>query len=118
VVVGSGIALALGPVVGIVLIFATDAPLALVNIVSGLVYALAMPFVALTTAYVYHDAVVRERLDRPADSEPLPSELSDQVPVAAQEGHAATTRSRASTASRPTHSCPTIASKTAARSRR
>ena len=40
----------------------------LLNVVAGVVYALAMPFVALTTAYVYFDARVREEL--PAEAAP------------------------------------------------
>jgi hypothetical protein len=58
------------------LILLTDAPLPLLNVVASVVYALAMPFVALTSSDVYFDARVREeleRLDRPAL---LPSEIS------------------------------------------
>ena len=36
-------------------------PFWLVNVIAGLVYAVAMPFVALTTAYVYFDARTRAR---------------------------------------------------------
>ena len=43
------------------MILLTDAPLPLLNVVAGIVYALAMPFVALTTAYA--DARVREELE-------------------------------------------------------
>ena len=60
--IGALLALAAGPLLGALLIFLTDAPLALLNVVAGVVYALAMPFVALTTAYVYFDARVREEL--------------------------------------------------------
>ncbi len=54
----------------------TDAPLPLLNLVAGVVYALAMPFVALTTSYVYFDA--RARLELPGElDEPgvLPAEI-------------------------------------------
>src|SRR5262249_17789101 len=47
------IALFLGPLLGAILIFLTEAPLGLLNLVAGVVYAVAMPFVALVTAYVY-----------------------------------------------------------------
>ena len=47
---------------GALLILLTDASLPLLNIVAGVVYALAMPFVALATTYVYVDARVREEL--------------------------------------------------------
>ena len=72
---GAGIALAAGPLIGALLIFATDAPFALLNVVAGVVYALALPFVALTTAYVYFDARARlelEPVDRPDE---LPAEI-------------------------------------------
>ena len=59
--VGAALALAAGPFLGAILIVLTDMPLALLNIVAGVVYALVMPFVALTTAYVYFDSRVRER---------------------------------------------------------
>ena len=60
--VGAALVIVSGPLVGALLIFVTDAPLALLNIVAGVVYALAMPLVALTTSYVYFDARVREEL--------------------------------------------------------
>jgi hypothetical protein len=71
----AGLALAAGPLLGALLIFATDAPLALLNVVAGVVYALAMPFVALVSSYVYFDARVREQLV-PADE---PTELPAEV---------------------------------------
>ena len=73
--VGAVIALAAGPLIGAVLIFLTSAPLALVNVVAGVVYALAMPFVALTTTYVYFDARVRKELEPEPARGPLPAEL-------------------------------------------
>ena len=54
--------LVIGPLLGALLILATDAPFWLVNVVAGVVYAVTMPFVALTTAYVYFDARVRDEL--------------------------------------------------------
>jgi hypothetical protein len=59
-----------------VLIFITNAPFALLNIVAGVVYALAMPVVALATAYVYFDAVVHERLEPAGWQDELPAELA------------------------------------------
>jgi hypothetical protein len=76
--VGALLALAAGPLVGATLIVLTDAPLALLNVVAGVVYALAMPFVALTTAYVYFDARVCEELE-PAPPELLPPEVQLSV---------------------------------------
>ena len=60
-------------------------PLALLNIVSGLVYAVAMPFVALATIYVYFDMRVRDELEVEHSSEPLPPEI-DFVPAGAPGG--------------------------------
>jgi hypothetical protein len=76
--VGALIALAAGPLLGALLIALTDAPLALLNVVAGVVYALAMPFVALTTTYVYFDARVCEELE-PAAPEMLPAEVELSV---------------------------------------
>jgi hypothetical protein len=75
--VGAGVVLVLaaGPLLGALLIFATDAPLALLNVVAGIVYALAMPFVALTTAYVYFDARVRNELEPEPERDELPAEI-------------------------------------------
>ncbi len=76
--VGAGALLALGagPLIGALLIFATDAPLALLNVVAGIVYALAMPFVALITSYVYFDARVRHELEPEDRPDELPAEIS------------------------------------------
>mgnify|MGYP003287835088 CR=1 FL=1 len=76
--VGAVLALAAGPLLGALLIIATDAPLALLNVVAGIVYALAMPFVALTTAYVYFDARARYELE--------PELLAGQRPPAPRVG--------------------------------
>jgi len=73
--VGAVLALVAGPLIGALLIFLTDAPLALINVVAGVVYALAMPFVALTTTYVYFDARVRKELESELRHGPLPAEL-------------------------------------------
>ena len=73
---GGMIALAAGPLVGALLIFVSNSSLALLNIVAGVVYAVALPFVALVTAYVYFDARARLELEpRDARTE-LPAEIS------------------------------------------
>ena len=72
---GALLALGIGPFLGAVLIFLTSAPLALLNVVAAVVYALAMPFVAITTTYVYADVRARhelEQADRPTE---LPAEI-------------------------------------------
>ena len=75
--VGTVLALVAGPLLGALLILLTDAPPALLNVVAGVVYALAMPFVALTTAYVYFDR--RTRLELEPERESHPSELPAEI---------------------------------------
>jgi hypothetical protein len=73
--VSAVVAIFAGPLLGALLIILTDTPFALLNVVAGVVYALAMPFVALVTAYVYFDArtwVELEPVERVAE---LPAEL-------------------------------------------
>ena len=48
------------------------------NVIAGIVYALAMPFVALTTAYVYFDARARQATDEAEPAE-LPAEFGLSV---------------------------------------
>jgi hypothetical protein len=74
IVVGAAVVLVAGPLLGVVLILGTDAPFWLVNVVAGVVYAVTMPFVALTTAYVYFDARVQGALVEPGPAE-LPAEI-------------------------------------------
>ena len=76
IVLGAGVALLLGPLIGALLILFTDAPFAVLNIVAGIVYVLTIPLVALTTTYVYYDAVVREELEREEKPDVLPAEIS------------------------------------------
>jgi hypothetical protein len=77
--VGAALAFAAGPLLGALLILLTNAPLALMNVVAGLVYAAAMPLVALVTTYVYLDARVRETLEPELEPEQLPAELQLSV---------------------------------------
>jgi hypothetical protein len=73
--VGTVLALAAGPFLGALMILLTDAPPALLNVLAGVVYALAMPFVALTTAYVYFDARTRFELEPVSEPGQLPAEI-------------------------------------------
>ncbi len=74
--IGAVLALAAGPLLGAVLIFLTNFPLPLLNVVAGVVYALAMPFVGLTTSYVYFDARTRHELEPADEPDELPAEIS------------------------------------------
>jgi hypothetical protein len=71
----AAISLGIGPLLGALLIFVVDAPLATLNIVAGIVYAAALPFVALVTAYVYFDARTRGELERVVEQDELPEEV-------------------------------------------
>ena len=75
IVVGAALAIAVGPVVGALLILATSAPFWLVNVIAGLIYAVTMPLVAITTAYVYFDRRVADELAEPMRSSELPAEI-------------------------------------------
>lgn len=77
--VGAVLAFSIGPLLGALLIILTHAPLPLLNLVAGVVYALAMPYVALTTSYVYFDARVRNELEPETEPHELPAELESPV---------------------------------------
>ncbi|MFL6017259.1 MAG: hypothetical protein ACJ74V_06950 [Gaiellaceae bacterium] len=76
IVAGAGFVLVLGPFIGALLILGTSAPFWFVNVVAGAIYAVTMPFVALTTAYVYFDARVRTDLAGEGAPAQLPAEIS------------------------------------------
>jgi hypothetical protein len=75
VVAGTG--LLLGPVVGTLMLLLTSASFDFVNLVSALIYVVALPFVAVVTTYLYFDLVVRERLapEQVPRGEVLPAEI-------------------------------------------
>jgi hypothetical protein len=74
-ILGAAVALIAGPLAGSLLIVLTSAPLPLLDVVAGVVYALAMPFVALTTAYVYFDTRVRDELTTESGPDQLSAEI-------------------------------------------
>ena len=80
----AAISLGAGPLLGALLIFVVDWPLAALNIVAGIVYAAALPYVALVTAYVYFDARTRVELEPVLDQRELPAEI-EVARVAATE---------------------------------
>jgi hypothetical protein len=71
---GGLVALAAGPLVGALLIFVSNSSLALLNLVAGVVYAIALPFVAIVTAYVYVDARSRREREPRAAVDELPAQ--------------------------------------------
>jgi hypothetical protein len=75
IVAGGALVVVAGPLLGVALILATDAPFWLVNLIAGVVYAVAMPFVALTTAYLYFDARTRGEVEPEARLSELPAEI-------------------------------------------
>jgi hypothetical protein len=79
IVAGGALVLVLGPLIGALLILATDAPFWLINVLAGAVYAVTMPFVALTTAYLYFDTRVRTELEREQKTAILPEEIGLSV---------------------------------------
>ena len=72
----AAIALFLGPLLGAILIFVSSVPLAMLNLVAGVVYALALPFVAVVTTFTYFDARARHELEPAEDVSELPAEIS------------------------------------------
>jgi hypothetical protein len=74
-ILGAGVVLVAGPLVGSLLLVVTNAPLVLLDVVAGLIYAVSIPFVALTTAYVYFDVRVRDELAAESGSDALPAEI-------------------------------------------
>jgi hypothetical protein len=82
IVAGGALVLVAGPLIGALLILATAAPFWLVNVLAAIIYMVAMPFVALTTAYVYFDARARQELV----DERAPSELPAEIELGAWSG--------------------------------
>jgi hypothetical protein len=56
----TGVALLLGPLVGTLLLFATNASFDVVNLASDLVYVVSLPFAAIATTYLYFDLQSRK----------------------------------------------------------
>jgi hypothetical protein len=58
------IALLLGPLVGVLLLFITSASFNFINIVSGVIYAMVLPYAAIATTYLYFDLPSRATSER------------------------------------------------------
>lgn len=76
VVVTSFLVIIVGPVAGGLLLLGTSVPYAFVNVVAGLLYAVLMPLIGITTTYVYFDTRTREEL---ATREPSVAELPAEI---------------------------------------
>jgi hypothetical protein len=74
------IALLLGPLVGTLLLFVTSASFNFINLVSGLVYVIVLPFTAIAGTYLYFDLVVAKQY------EAATAEAADVLPVEAPPG--------------------------------
>ena len=70
IVIVGGLGIAAGPIVGIVLLLVTDINAAWINVVSSLIYALALPLIALTITYFFLDRVVAHEEAADDDAEP------------------------------------------------
>ena len=73
-IAGAAVALVAGPLVGALLIVLTNAPLPMLDVAAGIIYAVTLPFVALTTAYVYFDVRVRDELSGEPGADVLPGD--------------------------------------------
>ena len=62
----TGVALLLGPLVGTLLLFVTNASFDIVNLASDLVYVVSLPFAAIATTYLYFDLLSRKEPVSPA----------------------------------------------------
>jgi hypothetical protein len=73
----TGFGLLLGPLVGSVLILLTTTSFNVVNLIASLIYAVALPFVAIATTYLYFDLLVEDHQDAQAPSTTaiLPAEI-------------------------------------------
>ncbi|HTR69747.1 MAG TPA: hypothetical protein VMH41_05910 [Mycobacteriales bacterium] len=74
----AGIGLLVGPMFGVLLLFVTSASFGIVDLTSSLINVAVLPFVAITTTYLYCDLAVRARLTDPKPALPrvLPSEIA------------------------------------------
>jgi hypothetical protein len=62
--VAVGVALLLGPTIGLGVLLVTPIDLTLVNLIAGVVYTLTIPYAAIATTYLYYDLRVRSVVER------------------------------------------------------
>ncbi len=73
----AGIALTAGPFIGALALLGTDAAFWVTNLIAGIIYVFALPFVAVVTTYLYFDLRVRHATEPDHRDEVLPSELPE-----------------------------------------
>jgi hypothetical protein len=73
----AALSLLLGPVIGAILLLITSASFNVINLAASGIYVVTMPFVAITTTYLYFDLLVREKLgSKPVErAAVLPAEI-------------------------------------------
>ena len=64
-----GLGIAIGPMVGIALLLATDVDAYLINLASSLIYAAALPFIALAVTYLFFDQTTEAGQSEDSDAE-------------------------------------------------
>ena len=57
----------------------TDIAARLLNLIAGVVYGIALPFVAITTTYLYFDVRVRDEVAEEASADTLPAEIGVSI---------------------------------------
>jgi hypothetical protein len=74
------VALLLGPLFGTVLLFISSASFNFINLVSGLIYALVLPYAAIATTYLYFDLRVAKQQE--AETAEQGDVLPEEAPAA------------------------------------
>lgn len=70
-------ALAIGPLIGTLMLLLTSTSFNVINLVSAIVYMVTLPFAAIVTSYLYYDLLVRRELDESVSTDDvvLPAEI-------------------------------------------
>jgi hypothetical protein len=79
----TGVALLVGPAIGLLALVGTGAAFDLVNLIAGLVYVIALPYAATVTGYLYFD--LRERHDAAVLAEAPPAPPAPSAPPAPED---------------------------------
>ena len=85
----AGLGLLIGPLIGTILLFISNASFGFVDLSSSLINVAVLPFVAIATTYLYCDLLVREHLAEPKPDRAAPcrpSRLQDHRSVVSRSG--------------------------------